>query len=331
MTRPIAVCTPAASEEETARGVEELLTLGRAAAAAAGAELVWCALGRWPEGFAELAARHGAAAVDRLEHERLEPGAHDAHVEALAQWSAARTPALVLMPQTPDARLVAARVAGRLATAVLTNAVGVEADGGALRVTASAYGGDLRSVYELAGPGPHWLTVTPSAVRAEPAAAASTPRIERVALRLDGAPERVRVVERAKSQGPRLEDARVIVAGGRGLGVPANYPLVEQLAEALGGMAGASRPLVDEGWVDASRQVGLTGRITRPALYVACGISGASQHMAGCAAAKTLVAINRDPDAAIFRYARYGLVADCLEVLPELIRIARTRTQETSR
>ena len=116
-----------------------------------------------------------------------------------------------------------------------------------------------------------------------------------------------------------------LVAGGRGLGSAENYPLIEELAEVMGGVAGASRPLVDDGWVDSSRQVGLTGRITRPNLYVAVGISGASQHMAGCSAAKTLVAINRDKDAAIFQYARYGIVGDALEVLPELIRAARER------
>ena len=137
--------------------------------------------------------------------------------------------------------------------------------------------------------------------------------------------ERVRILERAQTEGPRLEEAEVIVSGGRGLSAPADYELVEQLAKALGGMAGASRPLVDDGWVDSSRQVGLTGKITRPALYVAVGISGASQHMAGCSAAKTIVAINRDPDAAIFRYARYGIVGDCLEILPELIQAAKTR------
>jgi electron transfer flavoprotein alpha subunit len=137
--------------------------------------------------------------------------------------------------------------------------------------------------------------------------------------------ERIRVVERAQAEGPRLEDAQIIVGGGRGLGSAANYQLVEELAEALGGMAAASRPIVDDGWADPSRQLGLTGKIARPALYIGAGISGASQHMVGCSAAKTIVAINNDPDAAIFRYARYGIVGDCLEILAELTRAVRER------
>ena len=133
------------------------------------------------------------------------------------------------------------------------------------------------------------------------------------------------MLEPARFEGPRLEDAEIIVCGGRGLGEPENYKLVEELAEVLGGLPGASRPLVDDGWVDSSRQVGLTGKITRPGLYVAAGVSGASQHMAGCSAAKTIVAINTDADAAIFRHARYGIVGDCVEILPELIRAAKQR------
>ncbi|MFZ1831320.1 MAG: electron transfer flavoprotein subunit alpha/FixB family protein, partial [Pseudomonadales bacterium] len=123
--------------------------------------------------------------------------------------------------------------------------------------------------------------------------------------------------------GPRLEDADVIVAGGRGLGSAASYALVREFAELLGGMHGASRAIVDDGWIDSSRQVGLTGKITRPGLYIAVGISGASQHMAGCSAAKTIVAINKDRDASIYRYARYGIAGDCLAVMPELIKLAK--------
>ena len=136
---------------------------------------------------------------------------------------------------------------------------------------------------------------------------------------------KIRVVEPARAEGPRLEDAQTIVAGGRGLGSAQNFRLVEELAEALGGLAAASRPIVDDGWADSSRQVGLTGKITRPSLYIAAGISGASQHMAGCSASKTIVAINSDPDASIFRYARYGIVGDCLELLPELTRAVQER------
>jgi electron transfer flavoprotein alpha subunit len=144
-----------------------------------------------------------------------------------------------------------------------------------------------------------------------------------VAVDLGSVDERIRVLQKAEATGPRLDGAEIIVAGGRGLGDRENYKLIEELAEALGGLPGASRPIVDEGWVDSSRQVGLTGTITRPGLYLAAGISGASQHMAGCSAAKTIVAINTDADASIFRYARYGVVGDCLEILPELIRAAK--------
>jgi len=321
----VVVCTWGGSEDALAAGVEETLTIGRGLADALGAELELLVLGATPRNAAEVAGRHGASALLRVRDARLSGGEPDALVEALAQVCTARAPRVALFPQNFDVRGIAPRLAGRLGAPILMNGVDAGVEDGRLRVTASAYGGDTRAVYEVSGAATTIIAVSTTAVRAEPAAAATSPTVTDLSVNLDGVAARIRVIARAQAQGPRLEDAEVIVSGGRGLGSPEHYKLVEQLAEALGGMAGASRPLVDEGWVDASRQVGLTGRITRPALYVAVGISGASQHMAGCSAAKTIVAINTDRDAAIFQYARYGIVGDCREILPELIRAARAR------
>ncbi len=321
----VVVCTWHGVRGEVPEEAEAALTLGRKVSGSLGADLHWLVVGSALEGAAEIAERQGVAALERIEDPRLDGSRPDAFVEALAQYCATRSPKLLLFNQTFDTRLVVARIAGRLGSGVVMNGVDVEAGAdGPLRVTAAAYGGDTRVVYEFAGEGPCLVALLANAVLPEPAAgAAAPPTVGDVAVDLSGVEERIRVVEAARTEGARLEDAEVIVAGGRGLGSPENYKLVEQLAEALGGMAGASRPLVDEGWVDSARQVGLTGKITRPGLYIAAGISGASQHMAGCAAAKTIAAINTDPDAAIFRYARYGIVGDCLEILPELIRAAK--------
>lgn len=312
----------------SASDVEEVLTLGRSVSAAAGAELVWLILGSASPESAAIAGRYGVARVQQIEDPKLAGFPADACVASLAEYCRKRSPQLLLLSQSFDVRVVAPRVAGRLGYGVVMNAVGIEVEAGAFRVTASAYGGDTRVVYTLGGATSHVVSLLANAVIPEPGEAAAPgpgPGPEAVAVDLAAVEERIRVVEAAKTEGPRLEDAEIIVSGGRGLGGPENFKLIEQLAEALGGMAGASRPIVDEGWVDASRQVGLTGRITRPTLYLAAGISGASQHMAGCSAAKTIVAINRDSDAAIFRYARYGIVGDCLEILPELIRVAENK------
>ena len=323
----VVVCTWGGDREGLPSATEELLTLGRRAGAALGGNLSWLILGAMPEGTAELARRYGVTALDRIEDVKLESFQPDPFVEALAQYCEQHSPKALLFGQTFDARLVAPRLAGRVGAGVVMNGVdlGVDAEG-RLQVTASAYGGDTRVVYELAGDRSCVVAVMPNAVPPEPLEeAVPEPALRDLRVDLGRVEERIRVMKPAQAEGPRLEDAEIIVSGGRGLSAPADFELVEQLAKALGGMAGASRPLVDDGWVDSSRQVGLTGKITRPALYVAAGISGASQHMAGCSAAKTIVAINRDPDAAIFRYARYGIVGDCLEILPELIRAAKAR------
>jgi electron transfer flavoprotein alpha subunit len=302
----------------TAEDVAELLTLARACG-----DVNWANMGPLPDGASDVAAKFGVSSVVRLSDARLDAKGADAAVEALMQYCVGSKPGLVLFNQDFDSRLVAPRLAGRLGVPVVMNALAVETAGDDTIVTASAYGGDTHAVYRLTGPGPHVVGVMPNAIAAEPSSAPSTPAVEDFSVDLSGLHERVRVVTPAEAEGARLEDAQVIVAGGRGLGSPSNFNLIEDLAAAVGGMPAASRPLVDDGWTDASRQVGLTGRITRPALYMALGISGASQHMAGCSAAKTIVAVNRDPDAAIFRYAKYGIVGDCLEIIPELIAAVR--------
>ncbi|HBZ72868.1 MAG TPA: electron transfer flavoprotein subunit alpha/FixB family protein [Deltaproteobacteria bacterium] len=312
---------------ELVRGIEETLTFGRKLAFALGGKLGALVLGEAPKGISDLAGHYGATTLDTLSDPRLAGNGADALVDALVQACRAGAPRAVVFPQTFDARLVAPRLAGRLGAPIVMNAINAEVEGGILRVTASAYGGDTHAVYEVAKEGPAILAVATTAVRAEPAPSPTAPTLRELAANLSGVSERIRIIEAASAKGPRLEDAGIIVAGGRGLGAREHFALIEQLAEAFGGMAGASRPLVDDGWVDASRQVGLTGHITRPALYVAVGISGASQHMAGCAAAKTIVAINKDADAAIFKHARYGIIGNCLEILPALIRAARERRQ----
>ncbi len=321
----IVVITRLDTRDDLIEEAEAALTLGRNVAAATGDEVRWLVLGTAPDSLGEIAKRQGVASVDRIRHEKVDSCLPDAVVEALAQYCTARPVSILIFSQNFESRLVAPRVAARLDGSVVMNAVDVGAcDGGGFDVTAAAYGGDTRVVYRVAAGRPSIVALLANSVSVQEVDPSAVPQpvVTEVAVDLGEVTERVRVVEAAQAGGPRLEDAEIVVSGGRGLGVQENYMLVEQLAKALGGMAGASRPLVDSGWVDPAHQVGLTGRITRPRLYLAAGISGATQHMVGCSAAKTIVAINTDPQAAIFRHARYGIVGDCVEVLQELVRAA---------
>jgi len=306
----------------TSGGVEELLTLGRSVANGLGATFGWVVLGPAPHDVTEIASRHDVPIVDHLEEPNLQSFGGDVAVAALAAYAREHEFRVLLVPQTFDARVLAPRLAARIDAGVVMNGLGVAIEGGKIAVTASAFGGDTRVVYEL-GEGRFIVGVSTASLGAEAAQKPASAIIRHCPVDVASVSERVQVVTRSEAGGPRIEEADILVAGGRGLGDKANYRLVEELAAALGGMAAASRPIVDEGWAEPARQVGLTGKITRPQLYIAAGISGASQHMVGCAAAKTLVAINRDPDAAIFRYARYGIVGDCLEILPALTRAVK--------
>jgi electron transfer flavoprotein alpha subunit len=303
-------------------GTEEALTLANKFSSAVGSELNWLVIGNAGAAAGAIAANYGVSNLDRIANARLEAFGPDAMVEALAQYCEQYKPNTILFNQTISARLIAPRLAGRLGIPVVMNSFDIAANGNSLNVTASAFGGDTHCVYELTNE-VNVVSVVTTSIVAEHAVSASSPQIRDISVELESVEERFRVTEQPGAEGPRLEDADVIVSGGRGLGSAENYGLIRELAAELGGLPGASRVIVDEGWVDSSHQVGLTGKITRPGLYLAAGISGASQHMAGCSAAKTIVAINKDQDASIYRYARYGIVGDCLEILPELIKAAK--------
>ena len=319
----IVICTWGEDRTGLPAGAEEVLTLGSNLSRSLDVELNWLTLGESAPGIADVAAQYGVATLQQIDDPKLTGIPSDAAVEALAQYCEQVSPRVVMFNQAAATRTIAPRLAGRIAGTVIMNATELTDDAGTLQVTASAYGGDTRVLYEWAGEGTLVVSVSANAVTAESPDAGTSPAREGVAVDLTSVEERIKVVEAAKSEGPRLEDAEIIVSGGRGLGAVENYKLIRELAAAMGGMAGASRPLIDEGWVDSSHQVGLTGKITKPTLYVAIGISGASQHMAGCGAANAIVAINKDAEAAIFKHARFGIVGDALELLPELIRAAK--------
>lgn len=236
------------------------------------------------------------------------------HAERAAAASGA---ALILAAHTSQGADLAPRLGFRLCSAAVTGCVSIEAVGGALQFTRPCYGGNARETVSFRTL-PAVATVRAGNHDALPADAVRTGDI----IELPGAapPSRVRVVERRAEHvgAARLEDARVIVAGGRGVNGPAGFPVLAELAGALGGVVGASRVPCDLGWCPHSMQIGLTGRTVTPDLYIAVGISGAGHHMAGCGGAKNIVAINTDPEAAIFRDARFGVIGDFQKVVPAL-------------
>jgi electron transfer flavoprotein alpha subunit len=233
---------------------------------------------------------------------------------------AGRTPGLdaILVPHTVDGRELAGRVAVRLDAAIASDAVALAVEDGTLAVSHSVFGGSY-TVTSGASTGPLIVTVRPGSFSGFEAAEVA-PQIERESVDAVGPAARVGGVATADTSGrPDLRTASKVVSGGRGLGSQENFVLVEQLADRLGAAVGASRAAVDAGFAPHSAQVGQTGTTVAPELYVALGISGAIQHLAGMQTAKTIVAVTKDPDAPILRLADLGVVGDVFDVVPQLI------------
>jgi electron transfer flavoprotein alpha subunit len=304
----------------------ELVAAARAIALAGGGRIAVLA-----GGGDDAAAAWQALGIERLYRLACEPD-----IEPLAEtlvWAAIEAarrvaPALVLLAHTPLGAEAAPRLAFRLGGATATGCTELGWHAGALNCTRPCYGGLAREVNAFSA-SPLVATVRAGAYpRAEPVQAGA---IEVVELSAAAAPAgRTRRIERKleAAEGLRLEDARVIVAGGRGLEGPDGFELLAELARVLRGAVGASRVPCDLGWVPHSWQIGLTGKTVTPELYIAVGISGAGHHMAGCGNAGTIAAINSDPEAAIFQDARLGVVGDYRVVLPPLIEQARLLAAE---
>jgi electron transfer flavoprotein alpha subunit len=307
----------------------ELATAARQLLAGAGGGSVEAVT--WGAGAEAAAASLGEHGIGRLYSIGDTGGALAGPLVAAAiaaQVAAGNKPDAILIPTSYDGRDVAGRLSARLDLPVLTNVVGLDVEDGALISEHAIFGGTQVARARFTAEGPGIFVVRAKSFGAEPIEGGGAPA-EVVAIEAPdtGAAGAARVVERhvEERSGPKLDEAAVVVSGGRGLGAKENYVMIEELAKLLGGAPGASRAIVDAGWVPYAYQVGQTGKTVKPTVYVACGISGATQHMVGMKSAKNIIAINKDQDAPIFSIADLGVVGDVHKVLPKLIEALKAR------
>lgn len=316
----ILVCGELTEEGQVAPITFELLGAARRLAPEVGGEVTCVLLGSGLDGHAQEAIAHGADRVLLVDDPLLKDYQGDAFVPVVERIVRERGPALVLLGQTMVGRDLAPRLAARLGTAVTMDCIDLAVQEGRIVATRPCYGGNAHARYAFVT-SPAVATLRAKSQEPLERDDARQGQVERVEAGLDPAAVRTRILGREKQQaeGVRLEDARVVVSGGRGLGGPEGFQQLEELASLLGGAVGASRAVCDLGWYPVSHQVGLTGKVVTPELYIAVGISGASQHMAGISQVKNIVAINKDADANIFKAARWGIVGDWKEIVPLMI------------
>ncbi|MGA4991888.1 electron transfer flavoprotein subunit alpha/FixB family protein [Nonomuraea bangladeshensis] len=298
-------------EGEVKKVTLELLTLARSLGTPAA---VWLGPGITADAKAKL-AEYGAEKIYVGGSEELVQYVVAPKAEALAQLVADKSPAAVLVAATAEGKEIAGRLAVKTDSGVITDAVGL---GEGFVADQSIFGGGV-NVRAKVRRGTPIVAVRPNSTAPAPSAGAGDE--EEIAVTLSDAAKATRVVERVKQEKgarPELTEAAIVVSGGRGVGSAENFSVIEGLADALGAAVGASRAATDAGWYPHQFQVGQTGKTVSPQLYIAAGISGAIQHRAGMQTAKTIVAINKDPEAPIFELADYGVVGDLHQVVPQL-------------
>jgi electron transfer flavoprotein alpha subunit len=294
---------------------QEMLSAGRAAADALGQPLTAVVFSNGVDEIASQAFDYGADQVLGVDNAELSQFRVEAYGPLLAQMARERTPHSIIFGASTRGRDLAAWVAAELDTGLVADGIALLVEGETLKVTRPVYAGKLQAEVFVTSQ-PQLLTLRSRAFApAEPTG--KTGDVEWFSA--DVADVSTKIVDFESSEGTvSLNDATIIVSGGRGVGGPEGFEPVQALVDVLGGAMGASRAAVDAGWIPYDYQVGQTGKTVSPDLYIACGISGAIQHQAGMRTSKVIVAINKDPDAPIFKLASYGIVGDLFAVLPAL-------------
>ncbi len=320
---PIWVHGELAPDGSLAKISTEVATLARQLGEAGGRDVVGVVIAAEPDAAAHDLARFVPRVLAVTEPATADHAAGAIVGQRLAALMEREQPAYLLVGAGPEGRDLAGVVSALAGWGVLVNAVGVTWDDGPI-VTMSVFGGKLTTTSRLTAD--HGIvTVRPNVISAEPAAAPGS--VEPTTVDGDLALPQVRIVDRVEAAGVAapIEEARIIVAGGRGVGGPDGFKIVDELAAALGGAVGATRAAVDSGWIPYAQQIGQTGKIVKPALYLALGISGAIQHKVGMQTASTIVAVNRDPDAPIAEFADVIVIGDLFEIAPALLTALRDR------
>ncbi|NLY19564.1 MAG: electron transfer flavoprotein subunit alpha [Clostridiaceae bacterium] len=307
----------------------ELLGSGRKLADDLSVPLSAVLIGSEIEKEAEKLFAYGADKVYLVEDESLRLFNDESYADIFVQLIKSYKPEIVLMGATTYGRSLAPRVASRLNTGLTADCteLSIDPEKKILMQTRPAFGGNLMATIICPNHHPQMATVRPKVMKPIQPDESRKGEIIRPEININSNPK-VKVVDvvRTLYETVNLAEADIIVSGGRGLGDPKNFALVEELARVLGGAVGASRATVDAGWIDYSHQVGQTGKTVGPKVYFACGISGAIQHLAGMSSSDIIIAINKNPDAPIFKVATFGIVGDVLEVLPALIKEFKAHT-----
>lgn len=307
---------------EAANVAMELLGEGRKLADQLNVKLAAVLMGKDVDAAAGKLIAYGADEVYLVDDPSLKNFNDESYADIFVQLISRYKPEIVLMGATTYGRSLAPRVASRLNTGLTADCTRLEIDTEKrlLLQTRPAFGGNLMATIICPNHRPQMSTVRPKVMKASEPDESRTGVIIRPEVVI---PEDVKVkvvdVVTTLCEKVNLTDADIIVSGGRGMGDPKNFALIEELADVLGGAVGATRATVDAGWIEYSHQVGQTGKTVGPKVYFACGISGAVQHLAGMSSSDTIIAINKNPEAPIFKVATFGIVGDVLEVLPALI------------